>query len=68
MVLCLMWLINVSGRGGGGGGGGVPAILDIIYLFLWHESEAQGLSAHSNKKVGCALTFTGITFLCIWIS
>ena len=53
MVLCLMWLINVSG------GGGVPAILDIIYVFLWHQSEAQGLSAHSNKKVGCALTFTG---------
>ena len=26
-------------------GWGVPAILDIIYVFLWHESEAKGLSA-----------------------
>ena len=32
-------------------GGGVPAIRDIIYVFLWHESEAQDLSAHCNKKV-----------------
>ena len=33
-------------------GGAIPAILDIIYVFLWHESEAQGLSVHCNKKVG----------------
>ena len=32
-------------------GGGVPAILEKIYVFLWHESEAQDLSAHCNKKV-----------------
>ena len=58
-----MWLINLLG-----GGGAPSCILDIIYVFLWHESKAEGLSAHPNKKVGCALTFAGITFLCIWIS
>ena len=32
--------------------GGVPAILNIICMFIRHESEAQSLSPHYNKKVG----------------
>ena len=32
--------------------GGVPAILNIICMFVRHESEAQSLSPHYNKKVG----------------
>ena len=41
MVLCLMWplMCHFSSYLEGG----VPVILDIIYVFLWHESEAQGL-------------------------
>ena len=31
---------------------GVPAILNIICIFIRHESEAQSLSPHYNKKVG----------------
>ena len=32
--------------------GGVPAILNIICMFIRHESKAQSLSPHYNKKVG----------------
>ena len=32
--------------------GGVPAILNIMCMFIRHESEAQSLSPHYNKKVG----------------
>ena len=32
--------------------GGVPAIPNIICMFIRHESEAQSLSPHYNKKVG----------------
>ena len=32
--------------------GGVPAILNITCMFIRHESEAQSLSPHYNKKVG----------------
>ena len=38
-------------------GGGVPAILEIIYVFLWHESEAQGLSAHCSLQQESWKTF-----------
>ena len=32
--------------------GGVPAILNIICMFIRHESEAQSLSPHYDKKIG----------------
>ena len=32
--------------------GGVPAILNIMCMFIRHESEAQSLSPHYNKKIG----------------
>ena len=60
MVLCSMWLINVSG--------GIPAILDIIYVFLWHESEAQGLSAHCIKKVRKHFSLPSLPFCSTFIS
>ena len=31
-------------------GGGVPAILEIIYVFLWHESELQGLCSLQQES------------------
>ena len=60
MVLCLMWLINVSISSYLEGG--VPAIRDIIYVFLWQEGEAQGLSAHCNKKVGNHFSLPSLPF------
>ena len=47
-------------------GGGVPAIRDIIYVFLWHESEVQGLSAHCNKKVGKHFLMVGSRLAVKW--
>ena len=46
-----MWLINVSLLQLPGRGRSCHSEY-VIYVFLWHESEAQGLSAHWNKKVG----------------
>ena len=35
-------------------GASLLAVAKSIYyiVFLWHESEAQGLSAHCNEEVG----------------
>ena len=50
-VSYLMWLINVSLLQLPGRGRSCHPEY-VIYVFLWHESEAQGFSAHWNKKVG----------------
>ena len=39
---------------------------DIIYVFLWHESEVQGLSAHCNKKVGKHFLMVGSRLAVKW--
>ena len=33
-----------------------------VTVFLWHESEAQGLSAHCNKKVGKHFSLPSLPF------
>ena len=66
MVLCSMWplMCHFSSYLEGG----VPAILDIIYVFLWHESEAQRLSAHCNKQVEKHFSLPSLPFGYTFIS
>ena len=66
MVSCLMWLINLPISSYLEGG--FSAIRDIIYVFLWHDSEAQGLSAHCNKKVGEHFSLPSLPFGVTFIS
>ena len=42
--------------------GGVPAILNIMCMFIRHESEAQSLSPHYNKKVGKHFSIPSVPF------
>ena len=42
--------------------GGVPAILNIMCMFIRHESEAQSLSPHYNKKVGKHFSIPAVPF------